>query len=159
MEPGESYFDRLPDAVNDTGLLYNMPCACHRENINGNPECLKEPPVHFPNVLDKTGNVVILAGGGESERKKRDIHFLDDLTDEDFALFKRYAGSGGSRRYKRASVGKPKFTKENATLYCMEKISNSEVGRLCSKLGVNVPAMVNSCSIDLQVKFLSFCII
>lgn len=117
LEPGESYFDTLPDPVNDTGLLYNMPCSCHRESINGQPECLKAPPVHFPNVLDEAGNVIILAGGEGSERKKRDIHSLDNLTDEDFALFKRYARSGGSRRYKRASEGKPEFTKENATLF------------------------------------------
>lgn len=135
-----------------------MPCSCHKRDQHGNPECLEAPPVHFPNVLDETGKVVILAGGGGTKRKKRDIYYLDDLTDEDFELFKRYVGSEASRRYKRASVDKPKFTKENATLYCMERISNTDVGRLCAKLGVNVQAMVNSCSIDLEVNIFSFCI-
>ena len=156
MEPGDSYFDRLPDPVNDTGLLYKMPCACYKEDQNGIPECLKAPPVHFPNVLDEAGNAISFEGGEGSKRKKRDIHFLDDLTDEDFELFKRYTRSGTSRRHKRASVDKPKFTKENATLYCMEKISNTEVGRLCAKLGVNIQAMVNSCSIDLEVNISFF---
>ena len=151
LQPGESYFDSLPDPINDKGLLYNMPCSCYKKDMNGLPVCLETPPVHFPNVLDEAGNVITLAGGG-SKRKKRDIQFLDDLTDVDFELFKRYAGSGSSRRYKRASEDKPKFTNENATRYCMEKISNTEVGRLCAKLGVNVQAMVNSCSIDLEVK-------
>lgn len=151
LEPGESYFDRLPDPINDIGVHYDIPCSCHREDYSGKPECLKKIPVHFPNVLDETGAVVIVAGA-EGERKKRDILYSDDLTDEDFDLFKQYAGSDASHRLKRALLNEPKFTKENATLYCIERISNTGVGKSCAKLGVNVQAMINSCAIDLEVK-------
>jgi len=108
--------------------------------------------VHFPNILDKKGVVVQFPRDPNRTRGKRDIYYYsDDLQEDDFDLFKSYLGSGGYHRYKRALPSKPRFTKENATLYCMEKVSNTKVGKLCASLGANVQAKVNSCSIDLEV--------
>ncbi len=116
---------------------------------NKKPVCIQKIPLHFPNVLDGSGKVIMTAGG---DRERRDSHhYSDDLTDEDFEIFKTYVRSEANHRYKRAVIKKSKFTKEDATLYCMGKVSNTDVGALCAKLGANVQAMVKSCSIDLEV--------
>jgi len=106
----------------------------------------------YPNVLEQNGNVIHAQSSNEDERKKRDIHLSDELTDEDFRLFKNFVGPIVTNRYKRALLDKPTFTKENATLYCTERVSNTEAGKLCAKLGANIQAKVNSCAIDLEVK-------
>ncbi len=121
-----------------------------KNGSNEIPECLRRPPLDYPNVVDKKGRVIMAAE--ENERKRRDVHYSDDLTDDDFELFKHYVGSVHPHRYKRALLNKPTFTKENATLYCMERVSNTEAGKLCAKLGANIHAMVNACAIDLEVK-------
>ncbi|XP_078371962.1 von Willebrand factor D and EGF domain-containing protein-like isoform X7 [Oculina patagonica] len=149
FEPGDSYFDRLPDPVNDIAVEYDPPCSCHRRDVNGEPECVTELPVHYPSVLDSEGNVIIDTRG--TGRKRRDIHYSDDLTDEDFELFKHYVEPVVSHRYKRELLNKPTFTKENATLYCIERVLNTDAGKECAKLGANVQAMVNACAIDLEL--------
>ena len=132
--------------------MYDISCSCHKEESPGKASCIKRLPVHFPNILDKKGSVVQFPRDPTSRRTKRDSYYYsDDLQEEDFDLFESYLGSGGHHRYKRALLSKPRFTKENATLYCMEKVSNTEVGKLCASLGANVQAKVNSCSIDLEV--------
>ena len=113
----------------------------------------------YPNVVSENGNEIQAQRSGEAERKKRDIHLSDELTDEDFRLFKNFVTPVATNRYKRALLDKPTFTKENATLYCMERISNTEAGKLCAKLGANIQAKVNSCAIDLEVKcYIYICI-
>lgn len=132
--------------------MYKVSCSCHKKDSDGKAVCIESLPVHFPNILDKKGNVVQFPRDQNTRRRKRDIcYYSDDLREEDFDIFKSYLGSGGHHRYKRAVLNKPRFTKENATLYCMEKVSNTEVGKLCASLGANVQAKVNSCSIDLEV--------
>ncbi len=115
--------------------------------------------MHFPNLVDGNGQVINAGSegaNGDGSRKRRESHYYsDEMTDEDFQIFKSYIGSK-SQRYKRSVINKPKFTKGNATLYCMEKVSNTEIGRLCATLGANVQAKVNSCSIDLEVFLLLF---
>ena len=140
-------------------MEYQVPCSCFRKAKNGRPECIEELPVHFPNVMDQTGTVVIVTQEDDtntSHRRKRDVERSDDLTKEDFKLFRHSAWSRGSKRQKRASQAQAKFTKQNATRYCLERISDSDVGKLCAKLGANVQALVNSCSIDLEVIFWIF---
>ena len=83
------------------------------------------------------------------DRQKRDVHahYSDDLTDEDFQLFKQTP----LRLRLRREVLNQKISKENATRYCAERIANTEIGILCAKVGVNVQALVNTCAIDVEV--------
>jgi len=82
------------------------------------------------------------------DRDKRDVHYSDDPTEEDIQLFKQTPQL--QPRYKRAlQVGQ--ISKENATRYCAERISETEIGDLCAKVGVNVQALVNTCSADIEV--------
>lgn len=108
----------------------------------------------YPNVVTENGNEIQALRSEEGERNKRDIHLSDELTDEDFRMFKNFVRPVATNvhRYKRALLDEPTFTKENATLYCMERISNTEAGKLCAKLGANIQAKVNSCAVDLEVK-------
>ena len=81
------------------------------------------------------------------DRQKRDVYYSDDLTDEDFQLFKQ---TPLRPRLRREALNQ-KISKENATSYCAERIANTEIGKLCAKVGVNVQALVNTCAIDLEV--------
>ena len=87
------------------------------------------------------------------DRDKRDIHFSDELTDEDFHLFKMTLPS--HKRQKRESG---LMSKENATNYCEGRISKTKIGKLCATIGINVQALVNACSFDVEVKYLKFSI-
>ena len=152
MEPGESYFDRLPQPVNDAVVKYNKPCSCFKTDDQGNPECLEDFPMHFYNVMGQPGTTINPTPGNGGGREKRNVKLSDDLTEEDFDLFKRSVASRVPRRHKRGLAVKASVSKENATRYCREKILDSNVGKLCAKLGTNVQALVNSCSIDVEVK-------
>ena len=149
IKPGESYFDRLPRPVFHHSI-YKLPCSCYEIDIDGRPECTEEVPVHYPSLQPRPTTPVAL-GQDNNSRGRRNIKYTDDLTDEDFELFKRSVGSGVSIRHKRATSPKPQFPKANATQYCKEKISDTKLGKSCAKLGAHVQAMVNSCIIDLQV--------
>lgn len=86
-------------------------------------------------------------------RKKRDIHFSDEPADKDLNLFQRTLPL--RKRHKRESG---RISKENATYYCEERISKTKIGKLCAKIGINVQALVNICSFDIEVKHLRFLI-
>ena len=79
--------------------------------------------------------------------QKRDVTLSDDPTDEDFKLFSQTPQL--RLRVKRDAVFE--VSKENATRYCAERISETKIGKLCAKVGVNVQALVNICSVDIQV--------
>ena len=136
---------------------YKVPCACNRKGEAGRTECQRELPVHFPNIMDQGGTPVILTGGNNVDgRRKRSIQYTDDLTDEDFELFKlQYAGSKRSNRQKRSSPPKAKFSKGNATQYCTKRLSDTEIGKLCANLGANLQELVESCAVDLEVILVS----
>lgn len=91
------------------------------------------------------------------DRDKRDIHYSDDPTEEDIKLFKQTPQL--RPRFRRA-VQNGFISQENATRYCAERISETKIGKLCAKVGVNVQALVNICSVDVKVRnqegFLSF---
>lgn len=90
------------------------------------------------------------------DRDKRDIHYSDDPTEEDFELFKQTPHLRD--RIRREVIPEP-VSKENATRYCAERISETKIGKLCAKVGVNVQALVNTCSSDIEVsKRLLYCI-
>ena len=83
------------------------------------------------------------------DQQKRDVHLKDDLTDSDFQLFKE--AQQLRPRYRR-EIAKEQISKENATYYCAERISKTEIGKLCAKVGVNVQALVNTCAVDVEVR-------
>ena len=79
-------------------------------------------------------------------RKKRDIEGSDELTNEDYEFFTTPSESNAHDRVKRSLV-----SKENATRFCAERLTETPVGKLCAKLGTNVQALVNVCSADIEV--------
>ena len=83
-------------------------------------------------------------------KKKRDVHYSDDLTDNDYELFKKTHGPGYQERLRRA-LPNPVVSLANATRYCSEKIADAKVGKLCSKVGVDVSALADSCALDISV--------
>lgn len=85
---------------------------------------------------------------------KRDVHYSDELTDEDYNLFKSPVPSETQDRFKRALLA-PVISKQNATRYCTDKIKNTKVGKLCADIGVDVQGYVDSCSFDVSVSRLS----
>ena len=152
----ESFFDVLPSPINDAGVRYDIPCSCDRTDADGNPECIEELPTHYFNILDQQGRVVVPSSTG-SKRKKRNVEYSDDLTDEDFDLFQRLNfGSGVHNRLRRAAPAISRFSKKNATAYCTKLIADTKIGKSCAKVGSNVQALVNSCSVDLEVKTFPF---
>lgn len=82
------------------------------------------------------------------DREKRDVHFSDDPTEEDFQIFKKFPQV--QPRFRRAAQA-GQISMENATRYCAERISETEIGKICAKVGVNVQALVNTCSADVAV--------
>ena len=157
LNHGESFFDVLPTPINDAGVRYDIPCSCDKQDEQGNPECKKKLPTHYFNILDQQGRVVVPSGPGGPGRKKRNVEDSDDLTDEDFDLFQRANfGSGVHNRLRRAAPAISRFSKKNATHYCRKLIADTNIGKSCAKVGSNVQALVNSCSIDLEVKWFPF---
>ena len=82
--------------------------------------------------------------------RKRDLHYSDELTDEDYDLFKSPLPSETQERFKRA-LPAPVISKQNATRYCTDKIKNTKLGKLCADIGVDVQGYVDSCSLDVSV--------
>lgn len=151
MEPQKSYFERLPELVDDTTVEFEKPCSCFKTYANGSATCGPAVIVNYPNESDRPGTPVNLEGS-EGERRKRSTEYADDITDRDFDSFKRYVASVVSKRQRRSSQTHSPLTKENATQYCMERLFNSEVGSLCSQIGADVHELVASCSSDVEVK-------
>lgn len=100
----------------------------------------------FPTLLRK--NTRNLSPEQLCDRDKRDVHYSDDPTEEDFQLFQQ-TPQLRDRIRRGAPVGP--VSKENATRYCAERISETKIGKLCAKMGVNVQALVNTCSADVEV--------
>lgn len=106
-------------------------------------DCKNSFELAFPNAMKKNLSPMFLC-----DRDKRDVHYPDDPTEEEIQIFKQTPLL--QPRFRRASqVGQ--ISKENATSYCAERISETEIGKLCAKVGVNVQALVNTCSADVEV--------
>ncbi|XP_068690355.1 uncharacterized protein [Montipora foliosa] len=137
----QSYFDVLPPHVNDTKVDYSDACQCvDGATGHGNADCVNAFDVAFPTVNEQNLSPMFLC-----DRQKRDIQFSDDPTDEDFELFKQ---TPPLRMRRRREV--KKITKENATDYCAERISETKIGKLCAKVGVDLQALVDVCSMDIE---------
>ena len=149
--PGESFFDILPPHIDDTNANYASVCSCvTAEDLKGNTVC-GQSPINIPSFLkDKTTAFNLC-----DRRNERDIHYSDDLTDADYELFKKPNLPENHRRLKRA-LPNPVVSKENATLYCAQKIAETKVGKLCAEVGVDVQAFVDSCTVDIQVSRLNW---
>ena len=144
--PGESLFDILPPHINDTKANYALACSCELENSADDRDELCKNNFHLPSFLKQNLTTFNLC----DRKRKRDVHYSDDLTDDDYELFKKAHGPGYQGRLRR-SVSNPVVSLENATRYCSEKIADAKVGQLCRKVGVDVPALVDSCALDISV--------
>ena len=148
LEVGESFFDILPDYVNAGDVEYAMACLCPIDDQKSNEtECKNVFKAAFPTLVNTP-----MQDASPTElcdRQKRDIHYSDDVTDEDLQLFKHTLHA--HHRFRRA-VADDQIPKENATRYCAERISDTKLGKLCAQFGVNVQQLVETCSADLEVR-------
>ena len=144
LNPGQSYFDILPPDLGNMTVKYSKACLCNVNENDATGLCKDAFSAAFPTAMKKKNFSPMLL----CDRDKRDVHFSDDLTEEDYQIFKE---SPQLRpRFRRAAqVGQ--ISKENATRYCAERISETKIGKLCAKVGVNVQALVNTCSADVAV--------
>ena len=148
LKVGESFFDTLPDDVNASDVEYAKACLCPIDDQKSNEtECKNVFKAAFPTLVNTP-----MQDASPTElcdRQKRDIHYSDDITDEDFQLFKNTLHV--HHRFRRA-VTDDQISKENATRYCAERISDTKLGKLCAQFGVNVQQLVETCSADLEVR-------
>ena len=139
-------------------MRYDIPCSCDKKDAQNKPLPVKTLPTHYYNILDENGEVDVPAiGPSVALRRKRKVELSDDLTDKDFELFQRF-GSGVHTRVKRRSPAIPRIPKENATHYCRKLIADTDIGKSCAKVGSNVQALVDSCSMDLKVTRFPLCV-
>ena len=144
-----SYFDQLPPHtnINTGGLNYERSCPCDKTKDKGKNKnkCVDGIPVYVPTATNDKLNRIKMC---DRNPQKRDVEGSDDLTDEDFALFRNPSDNKLVRRMKRSITP---VSRDNATRYCTEKLAETQVGKLCAKLGANVQALVNVCSSDIEV--------
>lgn len=144
-----SYFDQPPPHtnINTGGLNYERSCPCDETKDKGKKknECVDGIPVYVPDATNDKLNRIKMC---DRNPQKRDVEGSDDLTDEDFALFRDPSDNKLVRRMKRSITP---VSKDNATRYCAEKLAETQVGKLCAKLGANIQALVNVCSSDIEV--------
>lgn len=145
---GESFFDTLPPRVDDYEVKYDQACECivkTKGSQSQKAECENAFNKAFPTVQKKKLSPMFLC-----DRQKRDVQISDDLTEEEMQLFRKTRPL--HHRFRR-EVPLNHISKENATRYCAEKISETKIGKLCSTIGVNVQSLVSLCSADLEVSY------
>ena len=142
----ESFFDTLPPDVEDGLVTYSIACLCPKDGENTTTGCENVFDAAFPTLLNT--NMNNFSPTQLCDRDKRDVHYSDDPTEEDFQLFKQTPQLRD--RIRRGAIAET-VSKENATRYCAERISETKIGKLCAKIGVNVQALVNTCSSDVEV--------
>lgn len=144
LNPGQSYFDILPPDLGDKIVKYASACLCTKDENAADALCKDAFSAAFPTVMKKNLSPMQLC-----DRQKRDVHFSDDPTEEDFQIFKVTVPQVQPRFRRAVQAGH--MSKENATRYCEERISETEIGKLCVKIGVNVQGLVDACSVDVEV--------
>lgn len=144
---GESFFDILPPRVDDYEVQYGQACECIVKNDSHSQkaECENAYTKAFPTVQKKKLSPMFLC-----DREKRDVRISDDPTEEEMQLFRKTRPL--HHRFRR-EVPLNQISKENATRYCAEKISETKIGKLCATIGVNVQSLVSECSTDLEVSY------
>ena len=133
LQPGTSYFDTLPPNIDDTKADYA-------------PLCGKQASFHVPTFIRHSKTTFTLC----DLTKKREVYYSDELTAEDYELFKKLPPSENRHRFGRA-LPSSVIPLKNATSYCVERIANSKVGKICANQGVDVQSFVDSCSLDISV--------
>ena len=133
LQPGTSYFDTLPQNIDDTTADYA-------------PLCSGQASFHVPTFIKRRKTTFTLC----NLIKKREVYYSDELTAEDYELFKKLPPSENRHRFGRASPATV-IPLKNATNYCVERIANSKVGKICANQGVDVQSFVDSCSLDISV--------
>ena len=134
----------MPTIINDKKADYAPVCSC--QTLQDSGQC-GQLPFHVPSYLKSKTTPFNLC---DRNPIKRDIHYSDELTDEDFELFKTPLLSENQDRFKRA-LPAPVIPKQNATRYCTKKIADTKIGKICADVGVDVQALVDSCSLDVSV--------
>lgn len=132
-------------------MQYSDACSCFRKDANNVPECENVFKIAFPTLARK--KLQPISPRDLCDRQKRDLHYSDDATEEDFQLFKEV------RQWRprlRREVQIAFSSRENASRYCAERISETKIGKLCAKLGVDVQSLVDTCSDDVVVSKLLF---
>ena len=147
LENGKSLFHILPPLVDEYKVTYSQTCECLQDTANSPRHCGDPLRLAYPTLFKGGKNMAPLSPAFLCDVQKRDVSLSDDPTDEDFKLFSQTPQL--RLRVKRAAVFE--VSKENATRYCAERISETKIGKLCAKVGVNVQALVNICSVDIQV--------
>ena len=145
LNHGQSYFDILPPDLGDKIVKYATACLCTKNENDANAQCKDAFSAAFPTVQKKNLSPMQLC-----DRDKRDLHFSDDPTEEDFQIFKDTVPQLQPRVRRAVQAGY--MSKENATRYCEERISKTEIGKLCVKIGVNVQGLVDACAADVEVR-------
>ena len=145
---GESLFEVLPTEVSDIEAKYSSICSCKSDKCDNDADEFNE--IHYFNVPSFLRQGMIPYNLCDRWKVKRDVHYSDELTDEDYDLFKNPLPSETQTRFRR-SLPAPVISKQNATRYCTEKIKISKVGKLCADIGIDVQGYVDSCSFDVSV--------
>jgi len=149
----ESFFDTLPSDIQDGDVQYSKACLCPKLGEYSKPKCKSVSEAAFLTLFKKKMKPVYpTAPKNLCGRQKKDDHYLDNLTEEDIQLFKE-TPQLHSRLKREIQLGS--VPKKNATRYCAQRISETKIGKLCAKIGVNVQALVNTCSADVEVSTLS----
>lgn len=152
LQPYENFFNTLPPDVPDGDIQYSKACLCPKKGEDRTPDCTSVSEGAFPTLLKKNMKPVKPVKPSSPtnvcDRQTRDVHYTDDPTEEDFQLFKQ-TSQLHNRLRREVPVGP--VSEENATRYCAERISETKIGKLCAKVGVNIQALVNTCSADVVV--------
>lgn len=130
-------------------MQYSEACSCFRKNAKNVPECENVFKVAFPTLARK--RLERISPRVLCDRQKRDVSHSDDATEEDFQLFKEVRQL--RPRFRREAQIGP-LSRENASRYCAERISETKIGKLYAKLGVDVHSLVDTCSDDVVVSTL-----
>lgn len=140
LDDNKSYFRKLPPLLEDIFVNYADACQCSLTDTD-KEQCKNAFLEAFPNVKKSNLSPMLVC----TERGKRDVYSSDDPTEEDFQIFKK--SHQLQPRFKRA----PKISREEAIPYCTERISETNIGKICAKVGVNVQELVKTCSVDVEV--------
>ena len=147
LKVGESFFDTLPDDVNAGYVEYAKACLCPLDGQENRTDCKNVFDAAFPTLVNTPMEDALPTE--LCDRQKRDINYSDDVTDHDLQLFKH---KFHVHHHSKRSVADDQISKENATRYCAERISDTKLGKLCAQFGVNVQQLVETCSADLEVR-------